>query len=96
MSMTQVMQSVNNAPGMYLFWCPACEGAHHISDGWTFDGDMEKPTISPSIHVRSSPVQKSCHFFVKAGIIQYLTDCEHELKGQSVPMVPMPWDDDTE
>ena len=38
-----------------LLWCPGCEGLHMISlgpDGWSFDGDTERPTITPSILVR--------------------------------------------
>jgi hypothetical protein len=31
-----------------------------------------------------------CHSFVKNGMIQYLDDCDHELKGKTVPMVPVP------
>lgn len=36
-------------------WCPGCRAAHSISFSgdltprWTFDGNMERPTISPSI-----------------------------------------------
>lgn len=35
-------------------WCPACEDLHLINldaGGWTFDGDTERPTITPSIKV---------------------------------------------
>ena len=35
-------------------WCPACDGLHMISlgaGGWTFDGNTERPTITPSIKV---------------------------------------------
>lgn len=38
-----------------LFWCPACDGAHHVkvgsSGGWQWDGDVERPTFIPSIRV---------------------------------------------
>jgi hypothetical protein len=34
-------------------WCPGCQIGHTISVGgvetWTWDGDRERPTISPSI-----------------------------------------------
>ncbi len=39
----------------YVFWCPGCD-CHHIFNTlrqrrpvWTFDGDMERPTFSPSL-----------------------------------------------
>lgn len=39
-------------------WCPACEELHRIVTGgansWTWDGDRERPTISPSILVHAT------------------------------------------
>lgn len=38
------------------FWCPACDSAHSIRhgvDGWTWNGNAEKPTFTPSILVRN-------------------------------------------
>lgn len=44
------------APGRcVLFWCPGCDCAHKIvietPESWTFNGDLERPTISPSVLV---------------------------------------------
>lgn len=40
-------------PGRIMFRCPGCDTAHEItvdgSRGWTWNGDGDKPTISPSI-----------------------------------------------
>jgi len=34
------------------FWCPGCDAAHAIrSDVWTWNGDVNKPTFSPSVLV---------------------------------------------
>lgn len=71
---------------------------------WQWDGDPWKPTFSPSIlawpHPRSfepadpdrrpARPQPRCHSFVKSGRIEYLTDSEHQLAGQTVDMVPLP------
>lgn len=38
--------------GRYIFRCPGCGDTHTVSDKWTFNGDYEKPTFSPSILVR--------------------------------------------
>lgn len=71
---------------------------------WTFDNDdMDKPTFSasylkhgwkPSTEPGDNPYghkgSPRCHSFVKEGMIQYLSDCEHELAGQTVPMVSVP------
>ena len=45
--------------GGYLFWCPGCEDAHAVNTAepdnpkWTFNGNEERPTFSPSILVRT-------------------------------------------
>jgi hypothetical protein len=38
------------------FWCPGCNEAHAITTApgrWSFNGDADRPTFSPSILVRS-------------------------------------------
>lgn len=38
------------------FWCPGCGHAHAITyggNGWSWDGNVERPTFSPSILVRN-------------------------------------------
>lgn len=35
--------------GLLQFWCPGCKTAHGVNAGWTFDGNYEKPTFSPSV-----------------------------------------------
>jgi hypothetical protein len=38
------------------FWCPGCNEAHVVSvnpGGWTWDGNADAPTFSPSVLVRS-------------------------------------------
>lgn len=39
--------------GKYVFFCPACRCGHYFNNTWTWNGDWEKPTVSPSILVRS-------------------------------------------
>lgn len=40
--------------GRLLFYCEGCKCHHGVNDSWTFNGDFEKPTFSPSILVRST------------------------------------------
>lgn len=81
--------------------CPGCGFLHLInldpSTGkpcWTFNGDMEKPTLSPSINSWSTKqdgtVHRRCHHFVKDGKIQFCGDSTHELKGQTVDLPDYP------
>lgn len=52
--MSATAQARLTADGRIMLWCPACDEAHWIqTDVWAFDGNLERPTISPSILVRS-------------------------------------------
>ena len=87
-------------PGIqkYVFMCPACKCGHGFivrtdsgSPAWTFNGDLDNPTISPSILTWTQgekPGEKTniCHSFVREGKIQFLNDCGHELKGKTVDL----------
>lgn len=91
--------------GGYIFFCPGCKCGHLIYDAahilpthggarWTFNGDESKPTFAPSylVGLPENGVQfsrKRCHSYVKDGMIQFLTDCWHDLRGKTVPMVDM-------
>ena len=85
--------------GGYVHYCPGCAAISGRSPNhaiftdepnpltgarWTFDGNLEAPTFSPSINVVGQ-----CHYFIKAGRIEYCSDSAHALAGQTVPMVPM-------
>lgn len=80
----------------HFFQCPGCGFEHGIwtrnpqfNPVWAFDGNMEKPTISPSILVTIGHGDKPsdiCHSFVRNGMIQFLDDCTHALKGQTVEL----------
>jgi hypothetical protein len=63
---------------------------------WSWDGNEQSPTVSPSILVRynghdagvdGAPPQR-CHLFIRSGHIDYLSDCTHALAGKTVPMEP--------
>ncbi len=62
------------------------------SPSWEWDGNLEAPTISPSILTHSGPEdnQSVCHSFLKEGIFEFLNDCTHSLKGQRVPIPDLP------
>ena len=84
------------------FWCPGCEENHQIDTAkWEFDGDYDRPTFSPSyltwldpnpnVLPENDPDGKyrngfRCHSFIKAGMIEFLSDCTHHLAGQTVAL----------
>jgi hypothetical protein len=101
--------------GQTLFWCPGCKEPHGVNSRWTFNGDSNAPTFSPSVLVRSGHYAPSassadcwctynaarpgepadfecrvCHSFVTDGRIQFLSDCTHDLAGQTVGLPDWP------
>lgn len=73
----------------WLFFCPGYKEGHCIiTPRWKFDGNVENPTISPSILTGFPPEMSEhrCHSFIRNGQIQFLDDCHHELKGQTVDL----------
>lgn len=72
------------------FYCPGCKCSHALNSTWKFNGNYDKPTVSPSVLVRWYNSEKKeearCHSFIKDGMIQFLSDCTHELKGQTVEL----------
>ena len=90
----EVLSRISGEPDLLLFHCPGCGYCHHLDPKkWTWNGDMIKPTVSPSLLVNKAQLGKDprCHFFIRDGKIQYLGDCSHELKGRTIDMVPWPW-----
>ena len=71
---------------------------------WQWNGDRVKPTISPSIlcwlehrpdedeEEKKYVDSRRCHSFVREGMIEFLSDCGHELAGKTVPLHPFPKD----
>lgn len=79
-------------PNYLVFYCPGCKRVHVIdASKWNVSGsDKEHVTITPSILVNgdlSNPSVPRCHMFIKNGVMEYLSDCTHELKGKNIPMV---------
>ena len=67
---------------------------------WSFDGNALRPTFAPSINIRVNMPDMNgyqpgissrvCHYFIKAGMIEFLGDCTHALKGKTVEMPDVP------
>jgi hypothetical protein len=84
---------ISNEKGTFLFFCPGCKCGHVFRvPPWTFNGDTEKPTVGGSVlvypHKSTPPFRDTlrCHSFITDGKIQFLADCEHELKNQTVDL----------
>ena len=77
------------------FYCPGCKTAHFVNQTWTYNGNREEPTFSPSILVSShipergdkpGEVRTTCHSFITCGRIRFLNDCRHDLAGETVDL----------
>jgi hypothetical protein len=84
----------------YIFYCPGCKHEHSYmikteGMGWSFNGDMDKPTFRPSLLNRQQIMNNQtqqledisrCHLFITDGKIDYCSDCSHEFSGKTVEM----------
>ena len=56
-------------------------------NGWKWNGNSTAPTFSPSILTRATQGREQRkvrnHVFVRNGMVQYLSDCTHELAGKT-------------
>ncbi len=78
--------------GMMKINCPGCKTAHTIFTKvternnviWGFNGDLNKPTFTPSVKITWPEEQKQhcCHFHINEGRIEFCGDCTHELSGK--------------
>lgn len=89
--MAKVLPIFNPGPFTHLFNCPGCNQSHGIdTKRWYYNEDEDRPTVTPSILVRGyDEVHREnfvCHSFITNGNIQFLSDCTHDLAGQTVPL----------
>ena len=80
--------------GIYFIECPGCKTLHPIHIGeqhrirWGFNGNLDAPTFTPSLMVNQGHPSQ-CHSFITDGKIQFLSDCNHSLAGQTVDLLPV-------
>jgi hypothetical protein len=81
-----------------LFFCPGCQCGHGIWTShpngitgatWTWNGSMDKPTVSPSLAINFHNRGKDarCHVVITDGKLHFCADCTHQYAGQVVDMV---------
>lgn len=67
---------------------------HPLPDGWTFDGNVESPTFTPSFkHTWTwgeTREPKCCHYVITAGKVAYCSDCSHALANQTIDFPDLP------
>jgi hypothetical protein len=75
-----------NGKEFHVFWCPACKETHTFVVGgkrdWVKKGSKKKPSYFPSLSYQN------CHLVLRQGVIEYLLDSRHFLRGLQTLMVP--------
>lgn len=85
-----------NCPGCHSEHAVWVKGDPKDFPIWQWNGSLDRPTFSPSV-LRQGPQRDSagnytcgsegvCHSFITDGRIQFLDDCTHHLKGQTVDL----------
>lgn len=94
----------------YIAFCPGCKATHLIyvdkprrnGAQWSFDGNAEAPTFSPSLHIRTGRAvdpnyepepddpPEVCHSFIRNGQWEFCSDSTHDFAGMTVPL-PSNW-----
>lgn len=79
---------------LWAFHCPGCGCGHAVTvngkpfpttgASWEWNGSVDEPTFNPSLLLSKDLPEQRCHSFVRLGKIQFLMDCHHALKGQTV------------
>lgn len=90
-----------NMPGPLPYRCLPIQlrGTREGTGNWSWNGDVDKPTLKPSIKTTGwvgantcnddgKPSRKViCHTWVNDGKAQFLDDCTHELVNQTVELL---------
>lgn len=77
--MNQVSRKLRRASGAYMHWCPGCQEMHSLPDSWKFDGNLEKPSFTPSFKhegVRTAKVKG-----------KWVGEFVRDAKGNPVPVI---------
>lgn len=96
----QVSSVLRRGRGRYFHWCPACEEMHPLPDSWTFNGDADRPSFSPSFKhtffrrigdqaAKPQGEMSVCHYIITDGLIQFCVDSWHK-RSDIVAMPPIP------
>lgn len=85
---------------MLMHWCPGCDEPHGVTiqggpPQWTFNGNYDKPTFTPSVLCFTTNKQGQretlCHYFITNGQIQFCGDSPHALAGKTVDLPDWPY-----
>lgn len=63
-------------------------GTRRETPCWTWNGNIESPTLKPSVLSKMGrDGSVVCHSWINDGKVQFLADCTHEFKGQTLDLL---------
>lgn len=82
-------------PITYYHWCPGCKKLHPLpKNGWTFNGNHNRPSFQPSFFQEKRSETEACHYVLTDGVINFAGGSRaHTLDGQAIPMPDIPEED---
>lgn len=75
--------------GRFFHWCPECKMAHALPSDtgrWTYNGNPDAPTFSPSFRQNLGLARGECHYIITDGNIHWCGDSWHG-RSDTQPMV---------
>src|ERR1039458_1070510 len=93
--MNKLVKYLRKTTSGYAHYCPGCELLHVFAvdkpfdngSRWRFDGNLEKPTFSPSMNIGDN----WCHYHLTAGKLIFTGGNKgHGLSGQTLPLPELP------
>lgn len=82
------MKVYKSTKGTIYVYCPHC-GLINLTP-WTFNGDFENPTFSPSVLTTLREPKRICHSYIRNGKWEFLADSTHSDAGKTVDMIEVP------
>lgn len=62
-------------------------GTRRGSPNWTWNGDIDRPTVKPSVLTRGGDGEHVCHCWINDGRVQFLSDCTHEFANTTLDLL---------
>jgi hypothetical protein len=80
-------KSPDEKSSAWVFFCLPCGRSHPYSvPRWTFNGDVERPTFTPSLRILDGNNGTACHVNITDGKIIYHGDCPHSYANKVIDL----------
>ena len=88
--MGQISNKFRRGQRRYFHYCEPCDKLHPLPDTWSFCGDLDAPTFSPSFRQRINAEGDTCHYFIRRGVVEFCGDCWHDKAGHNIELPDLP------